>query len=175
MTDARSPLAGQYQVIAADVVFGEGVRVSSFVNLYGCTIGDDSVIGAFVEVQRGASIGARCKVSSHTFVCSGVTIEDGCFVGHGVMFINDRTPRATNRDGSVQGPEDWVLIPTTVRAGASIGSGATILCGVEIGEGALVAAGAVVTKDVPKGTLAIGVPARIVGPSGDDAAESSAR
>lgn len=147
---------------------GRGVRVSSFVNLYGCTIGDESVIGAFVEVQRGVLIGSRCKISSHSFICSGVTIEDGCFIGHGVMFINDRIPRAVNRDGTLKNADDWVLTPTTVKARASIGSGATIMCGVEIGEGALVAAGAVVTRDVPDGMLAVGVPARVVGPAPDE-------
>lgn len=164
----RASFSGEYRLISDDVVLGEGVRLSSFINLYGCVIGDETTIGAFVEVQRGASIGAFCKVSSHTFVCEGVTIEDECFVGHGVMFINDRTPRATAPDGSPQGPGDWTLERTLVRKGASIGSGAVILSGVEIGEGAMIGAGAVVTQDVPPGSLAVGVPARIVGRAPDE-------
>lgn len=147
--------------IAPDVELGEGVRIFSFVNLYGCRIGDQTQVGAFVEIQRGASIGARCKVSSHTFICEGVTIEDECFIGHGVMFINDRRPRAVNPDGSLQGREDWTCESTRVGRRASIGSGATILSGVTIGEGAMVGAGAVVTHDVPPGKLAVGVPARV--------------
>jgi UDP-2-acetamido-3-amino-2,3-dideoxy-glucuronate N-acetyltransferase len=146
--------------IADDVVLGEGVRIFSFVNLYGCSIDDGSMIGAFVEVQRGAAIGKRCKVSSHSFLCEGVTLEDEVFVGHGVMFTNDRRPRATNPDGSPQTRDDWTCEPTRVGKRASIGSGAVILCGVTIGEGALIGAGAVVTKDVPAGATVAGVPAR---------------
>lgn len=149
--------------VAADVVLGERVRMGPFVNLYGCTIGDDVVIGSFVEVQRGAVVGDRVKLSSHSFVCDGVTIEDECFIGHGVMFTNDAHPRSTTPDGRLQTADDWVLVPTAVRRRASIGSNATIVCGVEIGEGALVAAGAVVTRDVPAHTVVAGAPARPVG------------
>ena len=133
------------------------------VNIYGCEIGDDTLVGPFVEIQAGVVIGARCKISSHSFLCSGVTIEDGVFVGHGVMFTNDRLPQAVNPDGSMKGAEDWVLETTTVRARAAIGSGATILPGVVIGEGATVGAGAVVTRDVPPGVVVVGSPARPVG------------
>ena len=148
--------------IAADVVLGEGVEIlqPSLVNLYGCTIGDGSRIGAFVEIQRGAQVGRRCKVSSHSFLCSGVTLEDEVFVGHGVLFINDRYPRATVA-GRLQTAGDWELTPTRVGRGASLGSGAVVLCGVEIGAGALVGAGAVVTRDVPPGAVVAGVPARL--------------
>lgn len=148
--------------IAPDVVLGAGVRIFSFVNLYGCRIGAGTQIGAFVEIQRGASIGAACKISSHTFICEAVTIEDECFVGHGVMFINDRRPQAVNADGSMQSREDWTCEPTLVKKRASIGSGVTILCGVTIGEGALIGAGAVVTRDVPAGARVAGVPARLM-------------
>lgn len=133
------------------------------VNLYGCTVGDGSRIGAFVEIQKGAVIGERCKISSHSFVCEGVTIEDEVFVGHGVMFTNDRFPRATNPDGSAQTDADWKLVLTRVKRQASIGSNATIVCGVTIGQGALIAAGAVVTKDVPDFAIVAGVPARVMG------------
>jgi len=143
-----------------DVQFGENVVVHPFTNLYGCTIGDDTRIGPFVEVQRGVVIGARCKIQSHTFVCTGVTIEDEVFVGHGVMFINDKHPRAANDDGSMQTGENWALLSTTVERGASLGSGAVVLGGVSIGEGALVGAGSVITRDVPAGTTVVGSPAR---------------
>ncbi len=149
--------------ISEDVHLGPGVRIfhPELVNLYGCTIGADTKIGAFVEIQKGASIGARCKISSHTFICEGVTIEDEVFVGHGVMFINDRYPRATT-GGRLQTEADWQVIPTLVKRGASIGSGAVIMCGVTIGERALIGAGAVVTHDVPPGTVVAGVPARFM-------------
>jgi UDP-2-acetamido-3-amino-2,3-dideoxy-glucuronate N-acetyltransferase len=148
--------------IKSDVVMGKGVKVfqPDLVNLYGCSIGDETKIGAFVEIQKNAFIGARCKVSSHTFICEGVTIEDEVFVGHGVMFINDVYPRAT-AGGALQTEADWQVVPTRVKRGASIGSGAVILAGVTIGEGAMVGAGAVVTKDVPANTVAKGVPARL--------------
>lgn len=148
--------------VADDVTLGERVRLAPFVNLYGCTIGDDSRLGAFVEVQRGASIGARCKISSHSFVCTGVSIEDEAFVGHGVVFINDRYPRAANPDGSPQAEGDWTLEKTVVHRRASIGSGAVIMAGIEIGEGAMVGAGAVVTRDVPANSIVAGAPARLV-------------
>jgi UDP-2-acetamido-3-amino-2,3-dideoxy-glucuronate N-acetyltransferase len=147
--------------VAADVKLGAGVRLAPFVNLYGCEIGPDTRLGTFVEVQRDACIGARCKISSHTFICSGVEIEDEVFIGHGVMFINDRYPRAANSDGSLQSESDWTLERTIVRRGASIGSGAVIMCGVEIGAGALVAAGALVTHNVPVNATVVGVPARL--------------
>jgi len=150
--------------IASDVELGEGVRILSFVNLYGCRIGDQSQIGAFVEVQRGAIIGARCKISSHTFICEGVTIEDECFIGHGVIFINDRDPHAVNLDGSLKSGDDWHCEPIVVRRRASVGSGAIILGGVTIGEGALIGAGAVVTSDVQPHSIVAGVPARLVRP-----------
>lgn len=146
--------------VSNDVQLGKDVRFFGFNNVYGCKIGDESRIGTFVEIQNGVTIGARCKISSHTFICEGVTIEDGCFIGHGVMFINDRHPAAVNADGSLKTGKDWVCENTVVKKGASIGSGAVILCGVTIGEGALVGAGAVVTKDVPPHTTVIGSPAR---------------
>ncbi|WP_341197996.1 acyltransferase [Hyphomonas chukchiensis] len=135
----------------------------ALVNLYGCQVGDGSRIGAFVEIQKGATVGEKCKISSHTFICEGVTIEDEVFVGHGVMFTNDRFPRATNPDGSAQSDEDWTLEFTQVKRRASIGSNATIMCGITIGEGALIAAGAVVTKNVPDHAIVAGVPAKVVG------------
>ena len=143
-----------------DVAFGEDVVVYSFTNLYGCSIGDETRVGPFVEIQRGVSIGARCKVSSHSFICSGVEIEDEVFVGHAVLFINDKYPRATTDAGALQGEEDWTLLRTVVRRRAAIGSGAIILGGVTIGEDAMIGAGAVVTSDVPAGVLVTGVPAR---------------
>jgi UDP-2-acetamido-3-amino-2,3-dideoxy-glucuronate N-acetyltransferase len=144
-----------------DCRFGEGVVVQSFTNLYGCSIGANSHIGPFVEVQEGASVGANCKVQSHSLICAGVTIGDGVFVGHGVIFVNDKHPRATNPDGSLQGPDAWALLEIAVESEASIGSAAVIMGGVTIGRGAMVGAGAVVTRDVPAGSSAIGVPARV--------------
>jgi UDP-2-acetamido-3-amino-2,3-dideoxy-glucuronate N-acetyltransferase len=148
--------------IAKDVVLGNNVRVYAFVNLYGCKIGDDTRIGTFVEIQKNATIGKRCKISSHTFVCEGVHIEDDCFIGHGVCFTNDKFPRATGASGLPQEGGDWEVVETSVRRGASIGSGATILCGVTIGEAAIVGAGAVVTKDVPAHAIVAGNPARLI-------------
>jgi UDP-2-acetamido-3-amino-2,3-dideoxy-glucuronate N-acetyltransferase len=146
--------------VADDVSLGANVRLAPFVNLYGCEIGAETRIGAFVEVQRGARIGARCKISSHSFICAGVAIEDEVFVGHGVIFINDRYPRATTADGSPQADSDWKLEPTLVGRRSSIGSGAVVMCGVKIGAGAMVGAGALVTRDVPPNTLVAGHPAR---------------
>jgi acetyltransferase-like isoleucine patch superfamily enzyme len=148
--------------IAPDVVLGRDVVIRAFANLYGCEIGDETRIGPFVEVQKGARIGRRAKVSSHTFICEGVTVEDEVFIGHGVMFTNDRYPRATTADGNLQGDGDWTCVPTVVRRRASIGSNATILCGVEIGEEAIVGAGSVVTHDVPPRAIVAGVPARVL-------------
>jgi UDP-2-acetamido-3-amino-2,3-dideoxy-glucuronate N-acetyltransferase len=144
-----------------NVTVGENVRIFNFVNAYGCSIDDNSKIGAFVEIQKGVFIGKNCKISSHSFLCEGVHIEDNVFIGHGVMFTNDLFPRATNADGSQQTEADWKLIETHVKKGASIGSNATILCGITIGENALVGAGSVVTKDVPANTIVAGSPARI--------------
>lgn len=151
---------GKCRSIASDVRLGRNVRLAAFVNLYGCAIGDDTRVGAFVEIQKNAVVGARCKVGSHSFVCEGVVIEDECFVGHHACFLNDRRPRATNALGRPQSEADWVVIPTRVCRGASIGSGAVILPGVTIGAGALVGAGAVVTRDVACGAVVAGVPAR---------------
>lgn len=145
-----------------DVNLGRDVVIFDFVNLYGCTIGDNTKVGTFVEIQKNAVIGKNCKISSHTFICEGVHIEDGVFVGHNVTFINDKIPRATNESGTLQSGEDWEVVPTYVKRGASIGSSATIMCGVTIGERAIVGAGAVVTKDVPPDTVVAGVPAKIV-------------
>jgi acetyltransferase-like isoleucine patch superfamily enzyme len=150
------------QQITPNVKLGAGVRVFGFVNLYGCEIGDETKIGTFVEIQKGARIGKRCKISSHTFICEGVTLEDEVFVGHGVTFTNDRYPRASNADGSLQTEADWKCVPTLVKRGAAIGSGATLLCGITIGEGATVGAGSVVTKDVPPGAVVAGNPARLM-------------
>jgi UDP-2-acetamido-3-amino-2,3-dideoxy-glucuronate N-acetyltransferase len=155
-------MVAEFARIAPDVKLGKDVRIYAFVNLYGCEIGDESRIGTFVEIQKGAHIGNRVKVSSHTFICEGVTIEDEVFIGHGVMFINDKYPRATTEDGASQTEADWVCTPTLVKRRASVGSNATILCGVTIGEGAMVGAGSVVTHDVPPGVTVAGVPARPV-------------
>jgi UDP-2-acetamido-3-amino-2,3-dideoxy-glucuronate N-acetyltransferase len=156
---AEAPANHAPHRVIDDVEFGEGVIVHSFTNLYGCRIGDNSRIGPFVEIQRGAVVGASCKIESHTFICDGATIEDDVFVGHGVVFINDKRPRATS-DGRLQVDEDWELLPTLVERGASLGSGAVILGGVTIGAGATVGAGAVVTRDVPAGETVVGNPAR---------------
>ena len=152
----------KFQSIAEDVKLGRDVTIYDFVNLYGCEIGDESKIGTFVEIQKGARIGKRVKISSHTFICEGVTIEDQVFIGHNVAFINDLYPRATTPLGELQAPADWDVVPTIVRKGASIGSGATILCGVEIGEGAIIGAGSVVTRDVAAGMIVAGNPAKEV-------------
>ena len=153
---------GQFCVVAADVKLGRDVSIYNFVNLYGCEIGDHSRIGSFVEIQKGARVGRNCKVSSHTFICEGVTVEDEVFIGHNVNFINDKYPRATRADGTLQTGDDWEVVPTLVRRGASIGTGAIILAGVQIGELAIVGAGAVVTRDVPAGATVAGNPARII-------------
>ena len=155
-------MAGEFCRVASDVELGRDVKIYAFVNLYGCRVGDETRIGTFVEIQKGAQVGARCKISSHTFICEGVTLEDEVFFGHGVMFTNDRWPRATRPDGTPQTEEDWKLEHTVVRRGASIGSNATILCGLEIGERAVVGAGAVVTKSVPPGAVVAGNPARVL-------------
>ena len=148
--------------IAPDVKLGKGVKLSKFVNLYGCEVGDNTTIGAFVEIQKHAKIGTHCKISSHTFICEGVTIEDNVFVGHGVTFINDTYPRATTPNGALQTEKDWTVEPTLVRKGASIGSGATILANITIGEHALIGAGSVVTRDVPPNAIVAGNPARLL-------------
>ena len=148
--------------IASDVKLGKGVKIYAFVNLYGCEIGDDTKVGTFVEIQKGAKIGNRVKISSHSFICEGVTIEDEVFVGHGVMFINDKYPRATTKTGQLQTESDWSCTPTLVKRGSSIGSNATIMCGVTVGEGAIVGAGSVVTHNVPPGAVVAGNPAQII-------------
>lgn len=150
------------RLIADDVKLGEGVKIYAFTNLYGCEIGDETKVGTFVEIQKGVRVGSRCKISSHTFICEGVTIEDAVFIGHNVTFINDRFPRATAGDGALQDESDWECIPTRICKGASVGSSATILCGVTVGEGAVVGAGSVVTRDVPDGAVVAGNPARIL-------------
>jgi len=157
-------MGGQNGILSycPDVKLGENVKIFAFVNLYGCSIGDNTKIGTFVEIQKGAAIGRNCKISSHTFICEGVTVEDEVFIGHGVTFINDLYPRATTAGGGLQTEDDWKVIPTVVKQGASIGSGATILAGVTIGEQAIVGAGSVVTKDVPPRTVVAGNPARIL-------------
>jgi acetyltransferase-like isoleucine patch superfamily enzyme len=153
---------GEYCRIAADVQMGKHVSIHAFVNLYGCSIGDNSRIGAFVEIQKNAFIGSNVKVSSHTFICEGVTIEDGVFIGHNVSFINDKYPRATNGEGLPQSEADWGVVKTVVKRGASIGTGTTILCGVTIGENAIIGAGSVVTRDVPDNVIVAGNPARMM-------------
>ena len=150
-----------YLCISEDVRLGKDVKLSKFINLYGCTIGDNTKIGAFVEIQKNASIGRNCKISSHTFICEGVTIEDDVFIGHGVTFINDTYPRATVQDGRLQTEADWAVEPTLVKKGASVGSGSTILSNVTIGEGAIVGAGSVVTRNVPPHAIVAGNPAKI--------------
>src|SRR5579862_7345967 len=151
-----------YQCIADDVKLGRDVKLSKFINLYGCEVGDESKIGAFVEIQKNATVGKRCKISSHTFICEGVTIEDNVFIGHGVMFINDSYPRATAADGNLQTEADWKVERTVIKKGASIGSGATILSNTSIGENAIVGAGSVVTKDVPPNSIVAGNPAKVL-------------
>jgi acetyltransferase-like isoleucine patch superfamily enzyme len=152
----------QWVCVAPDVKLGKDVRLSKFINLYGCTIGDKTKIGAFVEIQKNATIGKRCKISSHTFICEGVIVEDNVFIGHGVMFINDSYPRATTGEGNLQTEADWQVERTVIKKGASIGSGATILSNTCIGEGAIVGAGSVVTKDVPPNSIVAGNPARVL-------------
>lgn len=159
-----SSAGSEFSRVASDVKLGKDVKIFGFVNLYGCEIDDDTKIGTFVEIQKKAKIGKRCKISSHTFICEGVTIEDECFIGHHVVFINDRFPAAVNPDGSSQTETDWSVVKTLVCKRASIGSGAVILCGVTIGEGAIVGAGSVVTKDVPPRMIVAGNPARIMRP-----------
>ena len=152
--------------IAPDVTLGRDVQIFGFVNLYGCTIGDGTRIGTFVEIQKGVTVGRRCKISSHSFLCEGVTVEDECFIGHGVLFINDKRPAAVNAGGALQTASDWQLLRTRVCRRASVGSGAVVLGGVTIGEGAMVGAGAVVTHDVPAGAVVAGVPARLLARQG---------
>jgi acetyltransferase-like isoleucine patch superfamily enzyme len=150
------------KLMSDDVMLGKSVRLAQFVNLYGCAIGDNTLIGAFVEVQKGARIGKNCKIESHTFICEGVTIEDNVFIGHGVTFINDKYPRATTGDGSLQSEKDWRVVPTLIKKGATIGSGATVLCNVTVGENAMIGAGSVVVSDVPAGEVVAGNPARSI-------------
>lgn len=150
----------EFRRIAPDVVLGKNVTINCFVNLYGCSIGDNTKIGAFVEIQKRAKVGKNCKISSHTFICEGVTIKDDAFIGHNVTFINDKYPEATNQRGNLQAEEDWSVVPTIVEEGASIGSGVTILCDVTIGTGAIIGAGSVVTRDIPAGEIWAGNPAR---------------
>ena len=159
MTQDMEP---SFQQIAPDVKLGKGVRIFGFTNLYGCEIGDEVKIGAFVEIQKGVRVGNRCKISSHTFICEGVTLEDEVFVGHNVTFINDLFPRSTTGDGNLQTEADWACQPTWIKKGASIGSSATLLCGITVGEGAMIGAGSVVTKDVPPFTVVAGNPARVL-------------
>lgn len=160
--ESESAETGSFLAVAPDVRLGPGVQLARFINLYGCEIGENTKIGTFVEVQKNATIGRNCKVSSHSFVCEGVTIEDNVFVGHGVMFINDSYPRATRGDGQLQTEADWNVERTVVRQGASIGSGATILAGVTVGENSLVGAGSTVTRDVPANAVVAGNPARVL-------------
>ena len=152
----------QTRNISPDVKLGRNVKINDFTNLYGCEIGDDSKVGTFVEIQKGAKVGKNCKISSHTFICEGVDIKNNCFIGHNVTFINDKYPRATNENGMLQSEDDWVCIPTIVDEGASIGSSSTILCGITIGKNSIVGAGSMVTKDVPPNTVVVGNPARVV-------------
>jgi UDP-2-acetamido-3-amino-2,3-dideoxy-glucuronate N-acetyltransferase len=152
----------KFQNIASDVKLGKNVRIFDFVNLYGCEIGDNTKIGTFVEIQKGAKIGKNCKISSHTFICEGVAIEDNVFIGHNVTFINDKYPRSTTADGQLQTENDWICVPTIIKRGASIGSSTTILCGITIGENTIVGAGSVVTKDVPADAIVAGNPARVI-------------
>ena len=159
---AETPAVPEFSRIAPDVTLGRDVKIFGFVNLYGCEIGDESQIGTLVEIQKNARIGRRCKISSHAFVCEGVIVEDECFIGHHVVFINDRFPDAVNPEGALQTDADWTVVPTRVERRASIGSGAVILCGVIIGEGARVGAGSVVTRDVPPFTIVAGNPARVL-------------
>lgn len=159
--DMEPKLANNYVCIAPDVKLGKDVKLSRFINLYGCEVGDETKIGAFVEIQKNAKVGKRCKISSHTFVCEGVTIEDNVFIGHGVTFVNDSYPRATTADGGLQTEADWKVERTLVKKGASIGSGATILANIVIGENAIIGAGSVVTKDVPPDSIVAGNPARV--------------
>jgi acetyltransferase-like isoleucine patch superfamily enzyme len=160
-------MRGQFCCIADDVKLGQGVAIYNFVNLYGCEIGDGTKIGSFVEIQKGVRVGRNCKISSHTFICEGVTVEDEVFIGHGVNFINDKYPRATVPGGALQTEADWKVEPTTVRRGASIGTGATILGGIVINEHAIIGAGAVVTRDVPAKAVVAGSPARVLSTDGD--------
>jgi UDP-2-acetamido-3-amino-2,3-dideoxy-glucuronate N-acetyltransferase len=150
------------QKIAPSVKLGKDVKIFDFVNLYGCEIGDGSKIGTFVEIQKNASVGKNCKISTHTFICEGVVIEDNVFIGHGVMFINDKYPRSTTEGGAMQTEADWKVVPTLIKQGASIGTNTTVLCGVTVGENAVVGAGSVVTKDVPANTIVAGVPAKVL-------------
>ena len=161
MTRAE-PETQPYRQIAPDVKLGKGVRIYGFTNLYGCEIGDDVKIGTFVEIQKGVRIGARCKISSHTFICQGVELENDVFIGHNVTFINDLFPRATNADGQLQTEADWQCVPTRVQCGASVGSGATLLCGITVGPRAVIGAGSVVTRDVPADAVVAGNPARVL-------------
>ncbi len=180
MSRANKPRGAfsRFARIAPDVRLGKDVKIYDFVNLYGCEIGDGTKVGTFVEIQKNAKIGKHCKISTHAFICEGVTIDDECFIGHHVVFINDRYPKAANPDGSLQTDADWTVIPTRVERRASIGSGAVILCGVMIGQGAIVGAGSVVTKDVPPFTIVAGNPARVLrtintSPPASDPAEAS--
>lgn len=159
--NGRSDMS-EFLCVSADVKLGKNVQMSKFINLYGCEIGDNTKVGAFVEIQKGARIGSNCKISSHTFVCAGVIIEDDVFVGHNVTFINDLYPRATTSEGILQTETDWVCCATLIKRGASIGSSATLLCGITVGENAIVGAGSVVTKDVPPNTVVAGNPARVL-------------